>query len=233
MIASDHGLVKQVIRKRLLVLYAKGILILVLCTPMLPVRSTQNACLNMASVISSIYFLTSHVLQVPEKLKQQKHNAEHELWKKQLPQMLPMQRSCDAWKWLTDISATIPAVTLLIYSDECLQTVKWLNNFYWENKMQIHDTKWNCFLLQIWIIEVGQFIAILFLSFNLNSLLQKCQMNVKIQFWSNENNMVANQYFDSQILERSNADDLCKSGWIRWSQILKLKWMVQMWIGLL
>lgn len=100
--------------------------------------------------------------------------------------------------------------------------------------MQIHDTKWNCFLLQIWIIEVGQFIAIyLFLSFNLNSLLQKCQMNVKIQFWSNETNMVANQYFYSQILERPNADDLCKSVWIRWGQILKLKWMVQMWIGLL
>ena len=79
MIASEHGLVKQGIRKRHLVLYAKGILILVLCTPVLPVRSTKNACLNMASVVSSIYFLTSHVLQVPENLKQQMHNTEHEL----------------------------------------------------------------------------------------------------------------------------------------------------------
>ena len=34
--------------------------------------------------------------------------------------------------------------------------------FTWKNKMQVHDTIWNCSLVQIWIVESYQFIAILF-----------------------------------------------------------------------
>ena len=46
--------------------------------------------------------------------------------------------------------------------------------------MQIYDTIWNCTLLQIWIIESDQSIAIIFFIFDesLNSMLQKCQMDV-------------------------------------------------------
>ena len=49
MTVSENGLIKQEIKKRFVLLYAKGILIflqwkLVLFTPMLLVRSTKNAC---------------------------------------------------------------------------------------------------------------------------------------------------------------------------------------------
>ena len=124
MTVLENGLVKQEIKKRFVLLYAKGILIflqwkLVLFTPMLLVRSTKNAC----GLID--LFLTSHALQVPEKLKQQKHNTKQELGRKCWPRMmLPMQRSCFVWKFLTGNSATIAAVTLLIYSSVCLETVK-------------------------------------------------------------------------------------------------------------
>ena len=140
MITSEHGLVKQEIRKRLVVLYAKGILIflqwkVVLCTPMLPVRSTKNTWLRIASVLPSIYFLTSCASQVPEKVKQQQHNN----------------------------TGTMKEM-LIINQEWCYQCRDHVVSaiFTWKNKMQVHDTIWNCSLVQIWIVESYQFIAILF-----------------------------------------------------------------------
>ena len=139
MITSEHELVKQEIRKRLVVLYAKGILIflqwkVVLCTPMLPVRSTKNTWLRIASVLPSIYFLTSCASQVPEKVKQQYNNT-----------------------------GTMKEM-VIINQEWCYQCRDHVVSaiFTWKNKMQVHDTIWNCSLVQIWIVESYQFIAILF-----------------------------------------------------------------------
>ena len=46
---------------------------------------------------------------------------------------------------------------------------------------------------------------------SLNSMLQKCQMDVNIRFWNIETNIVETQYFHSQYLERPNANNLFQS----------------------
>ena len=45
----------------------------------------------------------------------------------------------------------------------------------------------------------------------LNSVIQKCQMDVNISYWDSTEHKVKTSYFDSQFLERPNADNLLDS----------------------
>ena len=45
----------------------------------------------------------------------------------------------------------------------------------------------------------------------LNSIVQKCQMDVSICCWNDKEQMLKTCYFDLQFLERSNTDDLLDS----------------------
>ena len=56
-------------------------------------------------------------------------------------------------------------------------------------------------------INSSPFFSLLF-DKSLNSMLQKCQMDVNIRFWNNETNILETRYLYSQFLERPNADNL-------------------------
>ena len=43
---------------------------------------------------------------------------------------------------------------------------------------------------------------------SLNSILQKCQMDVNIRIWNEKTNLAETRYFDSHFIERPNADNL-------------------------
>ena len=45
----------------------------------------------------------------------------------------------------------------------------------------------------------------------LNSIVQKCQMDINIRYWDNKEKKVKTRYLDSQFLERPNADKLLQS----------------------
>ena len=45
----------------------------------------------------------------------------------------------------------------------------------------------------------------------LNSVIQKCQMDINISYWDSTEHKVKTSYFDSQFLERPNADNLLDS----------------------
>ena len=45
----------------------------------------------------------------------------------------------------------------------------------------------------------------------LNSIVQKCQMDINIRYWDNKEKKVKTRYLDSQFLERPNADKLFQS----------------------
>ena len=45
----------------------------------------------------------------------------------------------------------------------------------------------------------------------LNSVIQKCQMDVNIRYWDSTERKIKTRYFDSQFLERRNADNLLDS----------------------
>ena len=46
---------------------------------------------------------------------------------------------------------------------------------------------------------------------SLNSIVQKCQMDINIRYWDNKEKKVKTRYLDSQFLERPNADHLLQS----------------------
>ena len=45
----------------------------------------------------------------------------------------------------------------------------------------------------------------------LNSIVQKCQMDVSISYWDDKGQMIKTRNFDSQFLERPNDDNLLDS----------------------
>ena len=118
MIASEHGLVKQGIRKRIVLLYAKGILLflpweVVLCAPMKKRKELMTAHNKCGSV--DLFFNNPCSSGISK--AQRKTGAVKEMLTKNDVTIAEIM-------WLAGISATIPAVTLLIYSSVCFQTVK-------------------------------------------------------------------------------------------------------------
>ena len=54
---------------------------------------------------------------------------------------------------------------------------------------------------------------------SLNSVVQKCQMDINIRYWDNKEEKVKTRYLDSQFLERPNADNLLQSLNLQWTDL--------------
>ena len=139
MITSEHGLVKQEIRKRLVVLYAKGILIFLQWKWYFSHASSKKHKEHMTAYSKCVTIdLFFNKLCFSASRKSETATAQHN-------------------------TGTMKEM-LIINQEWCYQCRDHVVSaiFTWKNKMQVHDTIWNCSLVQIWIVESYQFIAILF-----------------------------------------------------------------------
>ena len=164
MIVSEHGLVKQGIRKRLVVLYGKGILILlqcevVLCTPMLLVRSTKNLWLHVHSKCASIDLFFNNLCSSGATKAQHKTGTVKEmLTKNDVSNAEIMCLKVVDGHFSYNSCSDLANLFQCMFADSEIPHQFSLG----KNKMQVHGTVWNCSLLRILIIEADQLLAILF-----------------------------------------------------------------------
>ena len=88
------------------------------------------------------------------------------------------------------------------------------NSVYsWENEMPIYDSVRTAPYCKDKLIKQINDSICYSISFDeaLNSIVQKCQMDFSIRYWDDKEQIVKAPYFDSQFLDRPNADNLLDS----------------------
>ena len=160
----------------------KGILIflqceVVLCTPMLLVRSTKNLWQHVHSKCASIdLFFKNLCSSGATKVQHKTGTVKEMLTKNDVSNAEIMCLKVVDGHFSYNSCSDLANLFQCMFADSEIPHQFSLG----KNKMRVHGTVWNCSLLQIWIIEADQFIAILFfiiwqkLKFHATEMLDGC-----------------------------------------------------------